>query len=362
MKWRVVLSIAQKDIVDAVKNMYVLFTLILPVGLSLLLGLLFPSQTEVTHLNVIVFDPEGSQLVAGLREMQIEGVEIVSAASADILPAEVQEKGIGGFVVPTGFDTAVAAGQHPELIVYLNNKHKASDLAIFQEILQGQIWAMAGDPPVQVSYSQVGVSSADNSPLKTDNIQQYMLGIFLVIGITMAGVFVVPTLMVEEKEKHTLDALLVSPASPSEVVAGKALVGLFYCMVEAAILILLNSGWVGNLLFTIVAVVLGSLFSIGLGLFLGSLFRTTHQVNTWAGMVQLLLMLPGWLGIMALPGGLTTFMKLVPTYYMSATINMAMTGKATLASVGGYLGILAGCTAAIFVLVVWALKRDRERV
>lgn len=362
MKWRVVLSIARKDIVDAVKNMNILFTLIVPIGLSLIMGLLFPSQVTETNLKVIVYDAGNSQLVASLREMKLEGVEIISASSADMIAAEVQQKGIGGFAVPADFDAAIAAGEHPQLTVYLNEKNSQSDLALFQQVLQAQIWRYAGESPVQVSYSQIAAPDAANSPLKTNNIQQYMLGIFLVIGIAMAGVFVVPTLMVEEKEKHTLDALLVSPASPTEIVFGKALVGLFYCAVEAVILLVMNDGLVGNAGFTIAAVVLGSLFAVGLGLFIGSRFRTMHQVNTTAGLLQLLMMFPGWLGIMALPAGLMAFVKLIPTYYMSATINMALNGQATLASVGGYMGILAACTVAIFVLVVWALKRDRERV
>lgn len=359
MKWRVVLAIAQKDIVDAVKNMYILFTLILPVGLSLVMGLMFPTEAE--NITLVVFDPESSQFVSNLHEIQIEGLVILPASSAEMLPAEVQEKGIGGFAIPAGFDEAVAAGQHPELTVYLNKKSSPTDLAVFVEIMRGQVWKLAGEPPVRLSFTELA-APVDDSPLRTMNLKQYLLGLYLVLGIVMAGVFVVPTLMVEEKEKHTLDALLVSPASATEVVAGKALVGLFYCLIEAVLLLGLNNGFEGNVIFTIAAVVLGSLFAVGLGLFLGSVFRTSHQVNTWASLIQLGLILPTWIGIMPLPGVLDTIVKIIPTYYMAASINLAMKGGATLASVGGYLAILAGCAALVFVAVVWAVKRSRERV
>jgi ABC-type Na+ efflux pump permease subunit len=45
--------------------------------------------------------------------------------------------------------------------------------------------------------------------------------------------------MIEEKESQTLKVLLVSPASLKQVVAGKALVGLFYSMLPALLVMLL---------------------------------------------------------------------------------------------------------------------------
>ena len=57
-------------------------------------------------------------------------------------------------------------------------------------------------------------------------MDRFMTVMLLVLSIVGIGVFVVPSLLVEEKEKQTLKFLLVSPAGPVEVVAGKALVGL----------------------------------------------------------------------------------------------------------------------------------------
>jgi ABC-2 type transport system permease protein len=58
------------------------------------------------------------------------------------------------------------------------------------------------------------------------------------IMLTM-GILLVPTLMLEEKQTRTMDALLVSPASISQVVIGKAIAGFFYILVTAAIVYLI---------------------------------------------------------------------------------------------------------------------------
>ena len=51
---------------------------------------------------------------------------------------------------------------------------------------------------------------------------------------------VVPLLLVEEKEKRTLDFLLASPASLKEIVAGKALTGVAYTVLIAGLLLFVN--------------------------------------------------------------------------------------------------------------------------
>ena len=77
MNWRAVLAIARKDIGDAIKNLYVLFQIVLPIVASLLLRLVFPSGAVADTLAIAVYDPGGSRLVAELRELpQVELLEV----------------------------------------------------------------------------------------------------------------------------------------------------------------------------------------------------------------------------------------------------------------------------------------------
>src|SRR4030042_1156717 len=97
-------------------------------------------------------------------------------------------------------------------------------------------------------------------------MDSYLLVMFLVMSLTMTGSFVVPLLMVEEKEKHTMEFLLVSPVTPAEIAVGKAFTGLAYSGLGAAILIALNHGWSGNWPLTILTVFIGSFFLVSVGL------------------------------------------------------------------------------------------------
>ena len=67
-----------------------------------------------------------------------------------------------------------------------------------------------------------------------------MISLSLAVVIITIGIILVPFLMIEEKENHTIEALMVSPAIYSQIVIGKAIAGTFYCLVAAAIVLLVN--------------------------------------------------------------------------------------------------------------------------
>ena len=62
----------------------------------------------------------------------------------------------------------------------------------------------------------------------------------LAIALLTIGILLSPLLIIEEKESHTFEALLVSPASFTQVIAGKALAGASYCLIAALAVLLLT--------------------------------------------------------------------------------------------------------------------------
>ena len=356
MNWRAILTIAHKDIVDAIKNRYILFALILPIGVSLLLRVAFPGPDEL--ITIAVYDPGDSRLVSGLRELS--AVRLLEVTSDRQLPEEVEKETVGGLAVPAGFDAAVEAGEQPELTVYLNRRRGGGELAVFRRLVEQQVWVLVEQPPpARITWTNVAEPPGTLAQGEF-RFDRYILVVLLVMALAMTGSFVVPLLLVEEKEKHTLDALLMSPADSAEVVAGKALTGLLYSLLIAGVLIALNEGWVGDWPVTAVAILLGSLFMVAVGLLMGSLFRTTMQVNTWSSIVVLALMSPSWLGVMGSPTLLETALGLLPTHCLAQALGLALAGEASLARVWGDLAVLAGSVIVAFAAVVWTLRRQER--
>lgn len=355
MNTRAILQIGRKDTIDAVRNLYILFGLLLPIGLSLFLGFVFPAEGEMPKLTIAVYNPGGSRLIAGLRDLP--QVILQEFTSKQLLLENVKKNSVGGLVVPVGFDGAVGAGQKPELDVYINRRRGGGEIAAFQQLINQQVWSLVDQKaPAQIVWTDVSPSTGFQGGFR---FQRLMLGILLVMALGMTGVFMVPTLLVEEKEKHTLDSLLISPAGPKEIAAGKALTGMVYSLLCAGILIFMNRGWEGNWLITLITVLLGSTLVVLIGLLMGSLFQNTHQVNTWSTLILLILIAPSWVGRRA--GNLIgCTSSLIPTYYMIHALGLSLAGKATITLVWGDLAILAGSVVVIFIAVVWALKRGRR--
>lgn len=360
MNWRVVFSIVRKDMVDAVKNMYLLFVMIMPIGMSLLFQLIIPNEQEISQMSIVIYDPQNSRLSNMIQSYQ--GVEVVAALSENEVVERVQnDKAIvGGLVIPAGFDAALDAGQKPPVHAYIGPNASGIQQSIFRGIVTDQAWLLVRqDFPIELTWSdqQTAEGAGPSMPF---NMEAYLLMVLLLMALSMVGSFVVPYLMVEEKEKHTLEALLVAPGGPAEVAAGKAIVGMIYSLLTGSILLVLNNGFAGQWLITILATVLGALFLVGVGLLMGTAFKVMNQVNIFSSVVMLAMLVPSWVGIFTLPEPMMILIKIIPTYYVSKVATLALDSKATLANTALGLSVLAVGIAFVYAAVVWILRRERK--
>ncbi len=354
MNSRVVTAIARKDIVDAIRNRYLLVALLTPLLVAVLFRVLLPGLTSVNNLTIVVHDPGSSRLVSELRAVPL--VKLVEAGSAQAVTTDVEKnKAVGGLAIPMNFDADVAAGKEPELTVYLNNRKNAIEQATFKQLLERQVLSLVKQPvPARLTWIDLAKDPGAQTPGPV-NINRMLLPLLLLLTFAMIGAFVVPLLLVEEKEKRTLDFLLTSPASLREIITGKALTGVVYSLVIAVVLLAINHKQVGNWPLTLLTIVLGLLLVVVIGLFMGSLFQNTMQVNTWATLVVFVILAPSFPSLG--PGALQTVMRFIPTYYFveAAKLSLAGTGSAR---IWGHLAVVLACTVVAFFAAIWALRRE----
>jgi ABC-2 type transport system permease protein len=353
MNARVVAAIAQKDIVDAVRNRYLLVALLTPLLVAILFRLLLPGAGG-SLLTIVVHDPANSRLVSELRTSR--QIKLVEVGSPEQVPNELeQSKAIGGLAVPANFDTDVTAGRQPELTIYINNKRSAIEQATFKQLSEQRVASLVKQPPpARLTWIEVPtVGSAQ--PGTALSLNQMLMPLLLLMTFGMSGALVVPLLLVEEKEKRTLDFLLTSPASLKEIIAAKALTGVVYSLLIAAVLLVLNRSLVRNWPLTILTVLLGMSFVVALGLFMGSLLQNTMQVNTWAGLVLFAILAPGF-PTLSLPAALETGLRLIPTYYFVEALKASLSGTVS-ARNWLHLSVLLACTVLAFFAATWGLRR-----
>lgn len=356
MNWRVVAAIAQKDLVDAIRNRYLLVALLTPLSAALLIRLMLPG-IDSPRMTIVVHDPGKSNLVSQLRAVpRIKLVETDSAASAR---GEVEKiNAIGGLAVPANFDADVAADKQPELTVYANNKKNNLEQASFRLFLERQVGTLAQrPPPAKLNWINVR-DETDSRAGGGVQLSQMLLPLLLLLTFGMTGALVVPLLLVEEKEKRTMDFLLTSPASLTEIVTGKALTGIVYSVLIGGALLAINYQMIGNWPLTMLTILSGLLLIVSIGLLMGSIFKSTMQVNTWASIALLVLIAPSF-PFPNSPGVLEGAMRLIPTYYFVEALKLSLAGN-TSSRLWLQLAVVLACTGVAFFAGTRALRREQN--
>jgi len=253
MNWRIIAAFAQKDIVDAVRNRYLLGALVTPLFVAILLRILLPGINNL-NFTVVAHDPGNSRLVSELRATP--QMKVITAATADVVANEMEKSNaVGGLVIPANFDADIAAGKQPDLVIYVNNKQNDIEQAMFRQLVERQFFTLVKERlPARLNW--IDVNKEANAQTPALNLNQMMLPLLLLLTFAMTGALVVPLLLVEEKEKRTLDFLLTSPASLTEIIAGKALTGVVYSFLIAGLLLAINNKLIGNWPLTLLTVLL----------------------------------------------------------------------------------------------------------
>ncbi len=353
MKTNNVLAIFKKDVVDSIRNRYLLIFISLPIVFSLIFSGLF-TTTGSKKKVVLLYSPDNSQVMLGVLNA-IPNIQVLEAASENDLQQTAQKKGaIGGLVLPEGYDTLFSEGKPIEITAYSNPKATLNDSVLFQQIVN-QIELSSIKQPATVHANRVDLdgSSTEKTGIA---LSQFLLIVALLFTLVMVGGMVVPLLLVDEKEKRTFEFLQATPTSPAEVMIAKSLTGLVYCFLVSLIILIANREHIQAVPECILATFLGAVFIVFLGLLLGLLFINSMQVNTWAGLVMAVLLLPSIAMVGNLPAFLDVFLRALPTYYFVDALRTSVTGSGAFPIwLDGV--ILAGCSAIVFAIILWKMQR-----
>lgn len=366
MHTRNILAIARKDALDILLNKTTLSLLITPIILAVLffaLGKLFGTHTT----NALVYNP-GKSGVEQVLSAAYSDLKITYANSPEEVAAAFGPDGSHkstsyalGLVVPADFDTGLRNGGHPQLNFYddgdqISNAQRQLLLSAFTNYSRG---VANPQPPAIISVATVNPPSPSHNVLQ--DIGQLYAATALLASF-LVGTSLVPGLVAEEKEKKTLRMLMVSPASFSDVIAGKLLVGLAYQLVLAVVVLAITGGFVGQVPLVILFALLGSCFSIMVGLLLGSFFQTTSSAGAAAGMLSLIYILPiffvGTFGQLFGSNPITSVVKVLPTYYIADGVFNAIQNQSTSGSLALDLSVILGSIAVLFLVSGWLLRRQ----
>jgi ABC-2 type transport system permease protein len=345
-------TIASKDIVDALKNKVVV-SMIIMLSIMLLVPKMLPLIFEQSQTMLPIYDMGKSSLVAELRnnpDISVQGLRSEQEFHAALCGAVYPMIGLR---IPAGFDQLLAVGKQVEFQGYVcwSKRYQVSELhPILEEILSQSL-----DFPATIHIEGNLVYPPSNGVLSLS-----LATINSVLMILMMGIFLVPSLLFEEKESKTMQALLVSPASISQVVIGKALAGSFYILVTAVMIFAISWADVVHWEMVMLFVIGGGIFSVAVGLMLGSFYEKQQDMVGW--ITALLLLLVGatvvkMLGV-ELPTLVERILPWVPSVALAEICQAAYSETVPVTRVLTNLGIVLSVSLPLYALVIWKVRRS----
>jgi ABC-2 type transport system permease protein len=286
---------------------------------------------------------------------QLDGVDASIVEDVTTLEREVEAHDLdAGLVLPAGFDAAVRAGERPDLEFFVSGSSLASTRVILAVTTIDLVREVAGqEPPVTVVISPVG--DEDYVP-----VGDRLLPLMVAYAVLIAAMFIPAATLVDEREKRTLEAVLVTPTNMAEVLAGKGAFAVVLAVLMGVVTLALNNAFAGRPLEMVLFLLVGSIMLAMLGLALGLWARDITSMYTAIKGGGILIMLPVFFTLF--PGLPQWIPRLVPTYYFLQPIyDLSVLGK-SFGDVLPDLLIAVALCVVLLPLVALVARRSEQRL
>ena len=348
---RIIWAITLKDLVDAIKNKNVL-GVIIPALFMVVLYRYMPQITSEDGPPALLIYDSGNPTVMLLLEdsaaINLYSYESKTQMLHYLSNGQQPEMGL---VLSTGLDQAIQSEQPVTLQGYMLHFFTDEQVTELREYMEDELEYLLGIPvAIQVQRIQLQPD--------TDGIT-ILASMGLGFVILMVGMIAIPHLMLEEKQDHTLEAMLVSPANIHHIIVAKILTCLIYTLIVFGIGLFLFRAEIVNWGLAIVTGFLGSLFSVSLGLLLGILVENRQQLVLWAWVGIIPIFLAMMLSFMddLLPPWIIQIVRWVPSSALMRALRSAMVAVPPFRYFIPQILILFTSALLVLVIDIWLVRR-----
>jgi ABC-2 type transport system permease protein len=347
---RIIWAITQKDLLDAFRSRTILTIFLTGIFLVALYNFL-PAISKSNEKPVLAVLSNGNK---HLTE-ELEASQEFTARPFD--QREAYETFLGsedhkvmGILLPDNFDEIRQEQDHLVLQGHVDHWLSSKKLEELQVFFEDQL-TLIFLKPVQLEIEKKIFTN-------TSAFFIFNHGLALAIILMLMGTLITPNIIMEEKQRKTMDALLVSPANPVMIVISKALTSLIFCLTGTLLALIIYGRFIVNWDILIAAFILGALFFVSLGLLTGVMLSNPNQVAILFVIVQPLV-IPMALSFAdgVFPPVVDQIIDWTPTGALIDAFKTAMVVDVP-GDIMQKLVIVLAYTLVLLALVVWKLSRS----
>ena len=348
MKLGIIGALVAKDFSLFFRNRF--FALITVLGLVVYLVIYFVMPKSVNEsLEIGLYAPV---VLPAFEQMQGEGLEIERVESEELLKEGVTEgQYVAGIALPADIMEGFVSGQKPKISVYFASDVPEETKDAVKVMIRELAYQQTGQAlAIEVTEEILGPDLAGMQIPPRDRMRP----LFAVLLI-MTETFGLASLISEEVERRTINALLVTPVTVKELFTAKGITGVSLAFVQAALFMAIIGGMSRQPLIILATLLLGAVLVTGVGFIIAALGKGFMSVMAWGMVILIILFIPAF-GVM-FPGAVTGWVKAIPSYYLVDTVHQASNFGADWGDVWYNLLVLLGSDLALVWIGIMALRR-----
>jgi ABC-type Na+ efflux pump permease subunit len=357
-----IFAIVRKDLAQIFHNRLVAVISVLLIAAFAVIYNFLPSSVDEVfkmgfHLEVGEVPADGSDLNVGREEIEARlgeagkqeaegGLELVWADSTEELETLVEDGGVSAGI------SLDVSGQEPSLVLYVSSKTPAEVTEAGETIAAEIGYALIGyELPADFSATTIGPDMVGQQIPMRDRLRVLLLAFVFLLELYGLG-----NLLVEEIQRKTAEALLVTPVTLRDFVSAKAITGILMAFTQGLLLaLLLQAMSVDTWLAVLILLFLGAAMTVGLAFIIGALSRDFITMAMVSLIPFIALAIPGI--VILYPGFDSPLIKVIPTYWLIEPLDGILNYGMSLTDYLPALLYLTLFVVGFFVLGFVILKR-----
>jgi len=348
MNFRIIRALVAKDLSLFFRNRFYGLITVLGIVVYITIYLVMPGSVD-EKLEIGLYAPVVPPVLEQLPE---EGVEIQAVESEEaLIEAVIKGQYAAGMALPADIMDKFASGQKPRITLYFQADAPEEVKDAVEFLIRELAYLQTGQPlAIETSVEILGRDMLGEQIPPRDRMRP-LFALALIMFETMG----LASLISEEVEQGTAEALLVTPTRVGDLFAAKGLTGVGLAFAQAVFFMAIVGGLSSQPLIILTTLLLGAVLVTGAGFLIASLSKDMMSVMAWGAVVIIIFVIPAF-GIM-FPGTISGWVKVIPSYYLADAVHQAANFGAGWGDVWPNLLILLGFNLVIVWGGMMALRR-----